>query len=230
MLLPLLTTVVAGRWKVNGMNSWWIALMYPHSFSPNNSLCCLYLFSHCKFKVIFIVSHFKSSSLLQPTTFEPWHWHFLILLLFVLCKKDNTTYATCLACTFKSLGFWPDCCSLPADCFFLSDWTIFRFILKSTEHSNYLLYTALAIIEKQTVQITEVDKEQRTWTGHGQLPFLHIEEAFEKKTSSWTFIIYFKSLRTLATSLPAADVDSPRKQTILQSLNGYGLMPVRGTL
>ncbi len=101
--------------------------------------------------------------ILQPTTVEPWYLHFLILLLFILCKKVNTTYETCLACTFKSLGFWPDCCCLPADCFFLSDWTIFRFILKSTEH--YLFYTASAIIEKQTVQITEVGKEQRTRNG-----------------------------------------------------------------
>lgn len=31
------------------------------------------------------------------------------------------------------------------------------------------------------MQITEVYKEQRTWTGHGQFPFLHIEETFEKK-------------------------------------------------
>lgn len=83
----------------------------------------------------------------------------------------------------KSLGFWPDCVSLPADSFFLSDWTIFRFILKSTDHSNYVFYTALAIIEKQTVQITEVDKEQRTWTGQwaGTAPVsLHIEETLEK--------------------------------------------------
>lgn len=92
---------------------------------------------------------------MQSQTKTGLHW--------ITFEEVNTANVTCLGCSFKSLGF----CNLPADWNFLSDLLILRFILKSREHSQRLLYTTLAIIGKQTVQLTEMDgcKEQRAWTG-----------------------------------------------------------------
>lgn len=68
-------------------------------------------------------------------------------------------------------------------------------------------------------------------SGQGQLPFLHFEETLEKNHQAELLLyICFISLRTSATSLPAADVAKGNKPSSFSREMCYGLMPIRGTL